>query len=262
LRITEKRKDGFHNIETLFCPLPLCDALEFVESDDQKKGDNLTITGIETGGKKEDNLILKAVGKLRESYRFPFLNMHLHKAIPVGAGLGGGSSDAAFILKGINRYYGLNLNNETLKEIALELGSDCPFFIDCTPSFATGRGEIMVPCEKNVLKNHYLILLNPGIGVNTREAYQNCLPSIPSEALSSVIENLPPEQWKGKVVNDFEEYVFSRHPVIGKIKEELYQSGAIFSLMSGSGSSVYGIFRTKKKIPDRLKDFVIWQGLL
>jgi len=262
LRITEKREDGFHNIETLFCPVPLCDALEFVISDNQKKADKLTVTGIETGGKPEDNIILKAVRKLRENYKFPKLKIHLHKAIPVGAGLGGGSSDAAYILKGINRCNRLNIDNDALKAIALELGSDCPFFIDSLPSFATGRGEILIPCEKKVLENYYLVILNPGIGVNTKEAYQNCHPAAPSETLSSVIEDTSPEKWREKIINDFEEYVFGKHAIIGTLKEELYRAGAIFSLMSGSGSSVYGIFRSKKNIPDKLAEYVIWQGFI
>jgi 4-diphosphocytidyl-2-C-methyl-D-erythritol kinase len=262
LRITEKRQDGFHNIETLFCPIPFCDALEFVVSDDQNKGDILTVTGIEPGGRPEDNLVMNAIKKLRGNYSFPFLRIHLHKAIPAGAGLGGGSSDAAFILKGINRCYGLKIDDATLKEIALEIGSDCPFFIDCTPAFATGRGEKLIPCEKQVLKNHYMMLFNPGIGINTKQAYQNCHPAKPSEPLSELIENLPPAQWKERIINDFEDYAFAQHPLIGMLKEELYSAGAIFSLMSGSGSSVYGFFPVKHVVPVKLKDYVIWQGFL
>jgi len=261
LRITEKRRDGFHNIETLFCPIPFCDALEFVVSDDQDNGDVLVMTGIEPGGSTEDNLVMKVVRKLRERYHFPYLKIHLHKAIPAGAGLGGGSSDAAFILKGINRCHGLNIDNDKLKNIALELGSDCPFFIDCTPAYATGRGEILVPCEKQLLTNHYLVLLNPGVPIDTVDAYRNCHPSKPSVSLSSLIENHPAGQWRGMILNDFEEYAFVRYPLIGMLKEELYRAGAIFSLMSGSGSTVYGIFRGKQKLPDKLKEYVIWKGL-
>jgi 4-diphosphocytidyl-2-C-methyl-D-erythritol kinase len=259
LRITGKRPDGFHDIETLFFPLPFCDALEFVVSEDQKNGDILTVTGIDTGGKPSDNLVMKAVKKLREKHSFPALKMHLHKAIPAGAGLGGGSSDTAFILKGINHFQGLMLDNDTIKSIALELGSDCPFFIDCTPAYAEGRGEIMVPCEKPILKNHYMILLNPGIGVNTKEAYQNCHPAKPAVSLQS-LTGQPVEKWKDTIFNDFENYAFGKHPEIKMLKEELYTAGALFSLMSGSGSSVFGIFRIKPQLPARLKEFMIWQG--
>jgi 4-diphosphocytidyl-2-C-methyl-D-erythritol kinase len=261
LRITGKRPDGFHNIETLFCPVPLCDALEFVEAKDQNNGDILTVTGIDTLGETKDNLVMKAVKKLREKNNFPLLKMHLHKAIPAGAGLGGGSSDAAFLIKGINRCYGLKLDNETLKAVALELGSDTPFFIDCTPSYATGRGEILVPCEKNLLKNNYMLLLNPGVGINTREAYQNSHPYKPSASLHELIY-MPADKWRDHIVNDFEEYAFGLYPQIMLLKEELYRAGALFSLMSGSGSSVFGIFKRRPKLPEKLREFVIWQGVL
>jgi 4-diphosphocytidyl-2-C-methyl-D-erythritol kinase len=262
LRITDKREDGYHNIETLFYPVPLCDALEFVVSDDREIGDILTVTGIETGGMVADNLVMKAVKRLRKDYDFPHLRMHLHKAIPPGAGLGGGSSDAAYILKGINRCYGLNLDNEQLRAIALELGSDCPFFIDASPAYATGRGEILVPCERKIPGNPYLVLLNPGIVVNTREAYLQCLPAKPVKNLSSLIENLSLSRWKGEVLNDFEGYAFGKYPLIGWLKDELYRSGAVFSLMSGSGSTVYGIFTNKPAVPENLKQYVIWKGFL
>ena len=261
LRITGRRPDGFHDIETLFCPVPLCDALEFVAAKDHINADILTVTGISTGGETQDNLVLKAVRKLREKHSFPALKIHLHKSIPAGAGLGGGSSDAAFILKGINRCYGLKLDNDTLREIALELGSDCPFFIDCTPAYASGRGEILIPCEKNLLENHYMVLLNPGVGINTREAYQNCNPGKASVSLHKLI-NMSSDKWRDNIVNDFEEYAFSRHPQIRMFKEELYRAGALLSLMSGSGSSVFGIFTKKPKLTESLMEFVIWQGVL
>jgi len=260
LRITRKRPDGYHDIETLFYPVGLSDALEFVVSDDHSESDLLTITGIETGGDTADNLIIKTVKKLREKYSFPVLKIHLHKAIPVGAGLGGGSSDAACFLKTLNKYFNLLLSDELLKEISLELGSDCPFFIDCIPSHATGRGEIL-DSVRPVLKGYHLLLMNPGVGVNTREAYQNCKPHEHPENLV-MLTDLPITQWKGLILNDFEDYVFRKHPLIGELKDELYKSGAVFSLMSGSGSSVYGIFQERGKIPEKLKKFVIWEGVM
>jgi len=262
LRITGKRDDGFHDIETLFFPLPLCDALEFVENEDQLHGDSLFITGIDPGGNTRDNLVMKAVKRLRQIHTFPFLKIHLHKAIPVGAGLGGGSSDAAFILRGINRIFDLSMDCETMRSLALELGSDCPFFIDARPAFATGRGEILVPLDKEILRNHYIVILNPGIHVSTKEAYQACKPSLPAESLHGIIRNTPPDKWRGRVTNDFEEYVFTKHPLAQKLKEELNNSGALFSLLSGSGSSVYGIFRTRRDIPSRLKKYLVWQGFV
>jgi 4-diphosphocytidyl-2-C-methyl-D-erythritol kinase len=262
LRITAKRDDGYHDIETLFFPIPLCDALEFVVNENQEKGDELVITGIDPGGDRQDNLVLTAAGRLRSEYGFPFLKIHLHKAIPAGAGLGGGSSDAAYIMKGINKRFGFNITCEKLKEIALELGSDCPFFIDVVPSFATGRGENMKHLEKEILKNHYLVLLNPGIHVSTKEAYQNCKPAKPVKASSDIFLNLKPDKWKDRILNDFEEHVFKNHSLIGKIKDDLYSAGAVFSLMSGSGSSVYGIFNSRPSVPEKLRKYIIWQGYL
>ena len=262
LRITRKRDDGFHDIETLFYPITLCDALEFVVSDKKQDKDMLVLTGIETGGIPEDNLVLKAVSMLRESYNFPFLKIHLHKAIPVGAGLGGGSSDAAYILNGINRIFRLDLDCDQLRSIALRLGSDCPFFIEAKPSYGMGRGEILVPSSQQIFGNQYMILLNPGIHVNTGDAYKNCFPAGTIHPLPELIENLPVEKWKDVIINDFEDYVIGLYPLIGVLKDELYRSGALFSLMSGSGSSVYGIFKNRPNIPEKLKEYLIWQGYI
>jgi len=258
LSITGKRPDGFHNIETIFYPINICDALEFVEADFADKSDLLTVTGIETGSSPEDNLVLKAVKLLRAKWSFPALKIHLHKAIPAGAGLGGGSSDASFMLKAVNRHYWLDISNEELRSMALSLGSDCPFFLDCEPSFARGRGELLKPLNLDLSK-YYLVLLNPGIGVNTREAYQNCRPATPLFDLNN-IEKVSIKEWKNILFNDFEAYVFGKYPLIGRLKEGLYQSGALFSLMSGSGSSVYGIFEQKPALPTNLRDYLIWEG--
>jgi 4-diphosphocytidyl-2-C-methyl-D-erythritol kinase len=260
LRITGKRPDGYHNIETIFYPVGLSDALEFVPAEGSTDKDNLRVTGIDTGGEPENNLVLKMVMKLREERHFPYLNIHLHKGIPVGAGLGGGSSDAAGMLKVLNRHFKLGLENKKLRSLALEIGSDCPFFIDSNPSLATGRGELLTPV-KPLLSGYYLILANPGIGINTAEAYKNCAVMSDTTNLAQLSER-PVTNWKGLIMNDFEEYAFNKHPVTGELKEEFYRSGALFSLMSGSGSSVYGIFNTKPKLSSKLREFVIWEGKL
>lgn len=260
LRITGKRPDGYHNIETIFYPVGLRDALEFVISDDPSKKDIITVTGINTGSSTDDNLVMKSVRKLREKHSIPYLRIHLHKAIPVGAGLGGGSSDAACFLKSINRSFGLLIDEHNLKAVALALGSDCPFFINCSPSVATGRGEILKPV-RHFLDGYNLVLLNPGVGINTREAYENCRPEKPANSLKNITDQ-PISEWKKLIKNDFEEFAFKKQPVIGEIKKELYKTGALFSLMSGSGSSVYGIFSEKIKLPVTLKDYVIWEGIL
>jgi 4-diphosphocytidyl-2-C-methyl-D-erythritol kinase len=260
LRITEKRTDGFHNIETIFYPIHLCDALEFVVSDQTINYDILKVTGIDTGGAPGDNLVMKGIRRLREKKFFPYLKIHLHKAIPVGAGLGGGSSDAACILKSVNRYFELQIDNIDLKSLAMEIGSDCSFFVDGVPSFASGRGEILSEVNP-ALKEHYLVLVNPGTSINTAEAYKNCKPGKTSENLQELFR-LPLSNWKKTIVNDFEAFAFKKQPLIGELKDELYKSGALFSLMSGSGSSVYGIFQEKPELTPRLKEYVIWEGIL
>ena len=260
LYITEKRPDGFHNIETLFYPVPFCDALEFVQSDSQSASDSLIVTGIESIGKPEDNLIIKAVKKLREKKNFPILKLHLHKVIPAGAGLGGGSSNAAFLLKGINSFYDLDMTDKELKDIALELGSDCPFFIDAAPAYASGRGEILAPLKTEALNKHYLVLVKPDKCINTKAAYMNCRPAPASISLNSIVDNIPLAQWKDMIKNDFDEYAFSEEPLIAKLIDEMYNAKAVFSLMSGSGSTVYGIFKNKPQLSDLLKKHLIWQG--
>jgi 4-diphosphocytidyl-2-C-methyl-D-erythritol kinase len=260
LRITGKRSDGYHDLETLFYPVALSDVLEFVVADKSSGKDILSVTGVYTGSEPEDNLVMKTVRKIREKHSFPFLKIHLHKVIPTGAGLGGGSSDAASFLKAINRFFRLMIDEQNLKSTALELGSDCPFFIDCIPASATGRGEILKPI-RTVLNGFYLVLLNPGTGINTREAFQNCQPYKTSTSLSEMIDR-PVTEWKDLIINDFEDYAFKKYPLIGEMKKELYRSGALFSSMSGSGSSVYGIFSEKTKLPEEFKVFVIYEGVI
>jgi 4-diphosphocytidyl-2-C-methyl-D-erythritol kinase len=260
LKIISKRQDGFHNIETLFYPLMLNDALEFVIDTDNNGADRMVTTGLNIDAKPEDNLVYKAVAKLRKEYSFPFLRIHLHKAIPSGAGLGGGSSDAACTLKVLNRLFSLNMSSSVLKEMALEIGSDCPFFIDNIPASGKGRGELLEPSPVSLEGNH-LILLNPGLHVSTKEAYLNCRP-VPSDNFLEQMSARPVNGWKDFVFNDFEDYAIGKFPLIGQLKKDLYEAGALFSLMSGSGSSVFGIFRDEPLIPEKLRRFVIYKGLL
>ncbi len=258
LLISGRRCDGYHDIETVFYPLPLSDALEMVPKVKGIKKDILTLTGMRLQGKKGENLVLRAVKKLRETFPVPYLKIHLHKAIPSGAGLGGGSSDAGFVLSAINRLFGFACSRDELMRMAGELGSDCPFFIECKPSLATGRGELIKPVE-NVLDGYTLLLINPGINISTKEAYENCKPGKPGISPGKVI-TMPVPEWKELLVNDFERTVFRKHPVIASFKDKLYQAGAVYSSMSGSGSSVYGIFTGEPVVPDEMKKFVIYQG--
>lgn len=253
LRITARRPDGYHDIETVFYPLDLCDALEFVTGGK----DELAVTGIDTGSGPKDNLVMKALGKLREKHHFPFVKMHLHKVIPAGAGLGGGSSDASHLLKSLNRFFALGITDEELKSVSLGIGSDCPFFIDNVPAYATGRGEILEPVPA-FLDGCYIVLVNPGVHISTKEAYSNYVPSKPSSNLKDLVL-LPVTEWKNRIVNDFEDFAIGKYPVIGDIKQALYDSGAVFSLMSGSGSSVFGIFREKPVLPEAFARFVIFE---
>ncbi len=241
LFITEKRPDGFHNLETVFYPVNIQDALEVIPADDFK----FTSTGIEIDGKPEDNLVVKAYRLIAKDYKIPAVHIHLHKVIPFGAGLGGGSSDAAYMLKLLNELFNLEINKEKLTDYALQLGSDCPFFIDPQPVYATGRGEIMQKLDI-ILKEYYLILIKPPIHISTSQAYQNITPNKRRLSLKG-LAGFSVTRWKGNIQNHFERYVFSEYPEIADIKQKLYDQGASFALMSGSGSAVYGLFRSEKK---------------
>jgi 4-diphosphocytidyl-2-C-methyl-D-erythritol kinase len=259
LRITGKRPDGYHNIETIFYPVGLSDALEFVLLPG-KSEDEIVVTGLEIKTRPENNLVIKAIKALRKIYSIPVLKIHLHKAIPSGAGLGGGSSDAACLLKAINKYLRLDLNIRELKTIALDIGSDCPFFIEPVPSVATGRGELLKPVM-TLLEGFFIILVNPGISISTKDAYNNTQISSSGKNLEQ-LALLHPSKWRKLIVNDFEDYAFKLYPRIGEIKRSLYRSGAVYSSMTGSGSTVYGIFSGKPEIPVRLRDYIIYEGVL
>lgn len=260
LRVTGERSDGFHDIETIFYPVPLCDALEFVVLPDSAIDDELVVTGLDIRTRQANNLVIKAVKRIRDIFPVPFLKIHLHKVIPPGAGLGGGSSDAVIILKAIIKYFNIPVTESELKALALELGSDCPFFIDQCPSYATGRGEIIKQVSP-VLQGFHILLLNPEIRISTREAYLNTHPSKPESSLEKLI-SYKPSQWKKLIINDFEDYAFKIYPRIGELKRALYRSGAIYSSMSGSGSSVYGIYAEIPEIPEKLKELVIYEVIL
>jgi 4-diphosphocytidyl-2-C-methyl-D-erythritol kinase len=260
LRITGKRPDGFHSIETILYPVCLCDAIEFVVPEKQIEMDILQVTGILADCTPSENLVIKALGKIREIRDLPFLRIHLHKAIPAGAGLGGGSSDAASIIKSLNRFFNLGINNDKLKEVSLSLGSDCPFFIDGSPAFAEGRGELLTPVRE-LPENLHLVIINPGLHINTREAYSYCRPKEPETKLKELY-NLDLAEWKDLIINDFEDIIFRIYPQIADIKNTLYNMGAIYSSMSGSGSSVYGIFNLKPEIPDSLRNFAIYSDTI
>jgi len=260
LRINEKRSDGFHNLQTIFYPVCLCDAIEFIVPEVSLPEDVLQVSGIMTGQDHTSNLVMKAIKRMHELSNIPCLKVHLHKAIPLGAGLGGGSSDAACIIKSLNRHFNLGMSDEKLKEISLELGSDCPFFIDSIPAYAYGRGEHLTPINP-LPEGYHLIMVNPEIHINTKEAYSNCIPKLPDTNLKELY-NLEITEWKDLIINDFEEYIFRMYPQIADLKKSLYDMGAVYSSMSGSGSTVYGIFKMKPEIPSSLKNLVIYSDIL
>jgi 4-diphosphocytidyl-2-C-methyl-D-erythritol kinase len=242
LNIVAKRTDGYHDLETVFYPVYLKDILEVIQEADFK----YSSTGLQINGKEGDNLCVKAYKILKKDFpQLPNVHIHLHKVIPMGAGLGGGSADGAFLLTLLNKKFHLDLTEEQLINYALQLGSDCPFFIINKPCFATGRGEQLKPIHLD-LSSYHLVLVNPGIHVSTKAAFSQLMPHSPANCITEVITK-PVETWKGLLKNDFEETVFKLHPEVKAVKEELYKKGAEFASMTGTGSTVYGFFKKEVK---------------
>ncbi len=239
LNIVGKRDDGFHNIQSVFYPIALEDVVEFIPSNALQ----LSISGLAVAGNVDDNLIFKAYHLLKKDFQIPNLHIHLHKYIPMGAGLGGGSADAAFFLKAVNNYFNLQISRTKLLAYAAQLGSDCAFFILNKPCLASGRGEILQPINLN-LHNKKIVVVHPNIHVNTAWAYSKIKPLQPNKDLQEII-SLPLNEWKHFLKNDFEQPVLSQFPAIEKIKTELYNLGATYASMSGSGSAVFGIFENE-----------------
>ncbi len=241
LNITRRREDGYHDLQTIFYPVPgLRDALEMVPAAHGKT--TLQLSGVAVPGNEENNLVWKAWKLLEARYgdRLMPLDMYLCKAIPMGAGLGGGSADSAFALRLINDLCGLRLANDELAMLALALGSDCPFFIYNTPQFATGRGEQLEPVALD-LSSYSLQIICPGVHVSTAAAFSMITPAPAANDLREVVKR-PVSKWKDLLVNDFEAPVFAQHPELAKIKARLYEGGALYASMSGSGSAVFGVF--------------------
>lgn len=262
LNIVEKRPDGYHNLETIFYPIPLSDSLEVVPA---KAGAALSLYqyGMPIGENIEQNLVVKAFRLMEKHYKIPPVEIHLRKNIPFGAGLGGGSADAAFMLKMLNELNQLNLSDEMLEALATQLGADCPFFIQNKPQFATGIGNEFTPIELS-LKGTWLLLVKPNIHISTPMAYSRITPHQPARSLFELLID-PIESWKESMVNDFETSLSELFPEIAAIKSSLYNLGATYASMSGSGSSLFGLFRSE---PDEMAirhqhpDAVIYKVLL
>ena len=250
LNIVEKRPDGYHNLETVFYPINLQDALE-VNVWEGENDFSLKVSGVPIEGEPESNLVVKAYRLLKKDYPdMPAIDIHMYKHIPTGAGLGGGSADAAFMIKLLNDKFQLNLSVEKMEEYAAILGADCAFFIQNKPVFATGIGNIFEPIQLS-LKGYYLVLVKPDIFVSTKDAFAHITPMKPTQSLKEIIR-MPVETWRATMKNDFEDSVFQKFPEIAAIKDKLYDLGAIYASMSGSGSSVYGIFREQVEFVDEI----------
>lgn len=249
LNITAKRPDGYHDLETVFYPIPLEDALEVGPlTDPTGDGSELELhcNGIPIEGDPSDNLIVKAYRLLKEEFRLPPIRVYLQKQIPTGAGMGGGSADATFMLKLLNDQFHLHLTDSRLEELSARLGADCAFFVRNTPVFAGGIGNVFSPVTLS-LQGYWLAVVKPDVFVSTREAFSKVTPRKPRRSVREIV-GLPVGEWRELLVNDFEESVFSVHPAIGAVKQRLYDLGALYASMSGSGASVYGIFANEVRL--------------
>jgi 4-diphosphocytidyl-2-C-methyl-D-erythritol kinase len=254
LNIVSKRQDGYHNIETILLPVKeLVDALEFLPANKIK----FTASGIPIEGNPAENMVLKAYYLLKDRFKLPPLSIHLHKLIPPGSGLGGGSADASFMLSGLKEYFQLPLNQKELRELAGQLGSDCAFFILNEPAIVGGKGEILHPASLE-LKNNHILIIKPPFSVSTKDAYSGVKSSKPLHRLKDIIHQ-PIEEWKDLIRNDFEPNIFKRFPELENIKLSMYKMGALFASMSGSGSAIFGIFETLPELPKFPGNYFCWK---
>lgn len=249
LNIVSRRNDGYHNLETVFYPIPIFDALElYVMNEDfpSDKPCDIKMSGLDIQGDDESNLVVKAYHLIAKDFCLPRLHAHLCKRIPSQAGLGGGSSDAAYMIRMLDQEFHLNMGIAEMERYAAQLGADCAFFITSEAAYAEGIGEILEPIDHACrhLEGYHLVIVKPDIAVSTREAFSKISPQKPARCCRDIVQQ-PIDTWKGLLTNDFEESIFSLYPEIGMIKQKLYDAGASFALMTGSGSSVYGIFKTR-----------------
>lgn len=247
LNIVSKRPDGYHNLETVFYPIPLTDALEIKYMDEKFPSESpcdLKITGNDIDCNEEDNLVIKAYQLLAADFQLPRVHAHLVKRIPTQAGLGGGSSDAAYMIRLLDERFRLNIGIPEMERYAAKLGADCAFFITADPSYAEGIGDVLMPVDVPGagLGGYYLAVVKPSVAVSTRDAYAAIVPKTPAKCCRDIVRQ-PIETWKDELVNDFEAPIFAMHPELAAIKQNLYDAGAVYAAMSGSGSALFGIFR-------------------
>ena len=257
LNVVSRRDDGFHNIETCFFPVPWTDVLEIIPS----QTFSMASTGFDIPGKGGDNTCVKAWQLLRRDFNLQPVKIHLHKVIPPGAGLAGGSSNGAHTLLLLNKIFNLGLTEQKLKGYSSELGSDCSFFIHGKPMLGSGRGEILEPINID-LKGRFLVVVIPTIHVSTAEAFSTIQPKKPKRPIAEIIQSEPPERWRQWLVNDFELSIFRKHPYIQGLKESLYKLGATYASMSGSGSAVFGIFEKGIALKKEFEGLTLWHNQL
>ena len=251
LNIVSKREDGYHNLETVFYPIPLYDALEIKYMDEKFPSDtacDLKVTGNAVDCDEQKNLVVKAYHILAADYQLQRIHTHLYKHIPSQAGLGGGSSDAAFMIRLLDERFRLNIGNPEMERYAARLGADCAFFIEAEPAYAEGIGDVLMPADgpDGNLHGYYLCVVKPDVAVSTKEAYSAITPKKPAKSCRDIVRQ-PIETWKEELINDFEEPIFKMHPELEAIKQKLYDQGAVYASMSGSGSALYGIFKKEPK---------------
>jgi 4-diphosphocytidyl-2-C-methyl-D-erythritol kinase len=255
LNIIGKRDDGFHNIESVFYPIPLHDVLEILLIEDSTNTSFIN-TGFNIDSPADSNLCVKAYRLMQTEFNLQNIHIHLHKSIPFGAGLGGGSSDAAYIIKIVNELFKLQLSIVQMQELAAKIGSDCSFFIENTPSMAKGRGELLKPVDLD-LKGMFLVLVKPDIHISTAIAYAGVMPKYPEFNLEKLV-SLPIDKWKDNIKNDFEKHIFIKYPQLQEIKDSLYSLGAVYASMSGSGSTIYGLFKNEIYLTNLFSDCYVF----
>lgn len=261
LYVTRRREDGYHDLETIFYPIPLHDNLSISPLKMSDAPYQLQTAGHKIEGNSDDNLIVKVYKQLAEEFDLPALDIYLYKRIPMGAGLGGGSSDAAAMIKLLNETFDLGLSTADMERRVARLGADCAFFVQGKPAFATGIGDILTPIELS-LSGMHLVLVKPDVFVSTKEAYGGIVPATPEHDLLEAIK-APIAEWRHTVSNDFEKNVFRLHPEIAAIKQTLYDMGAVYASMSGSGSTVFGLFPHAVEEAERVfDDCFVWQSKL
>lgn len=254
LRITEKRPDGFHNLQSCFYPVGWGDVLEIIPANSFA----FSSSGLPIPGDASQNLCIKAYNLLKTDFDLPPVQMHLHKLVPIGAGLGGGSSDASFTLTLLNNQFALGLSSAQMEDYARLLGSDCAFFVQNRPVYCTEKGDVFSEIALD-LSGYYIVLVYPNLAISTAEAYAGIRPRPTEHSLKDQLE-APIDTWRTTVHNDFEDSLFPRYPVLAQIKAQLYESGAVYASMSGSGSTVYGIFQAPVAIPNQFSTYRVWKG--